>query len=165
MRTISLDHAEVRILPDTTVLARAAADEFIRAARAAVAAHGRFMVALSGGSTPKASFALLAADELHGASKLPWDKTHIFFGDERHVPPDHPDSNYRMANEALLTKVPILPGNVHRVRAELDAATAAAEYETELCRVFNLRPGDVPRFDLIMLGMGPDGHTASLFPG
>src|SRR5262245_54681930 len=144
MRTITLPHAEVRILPDATALARAAADEFIRAAWAAVAAHGRFTVALSGGSTPRAIFALLAADELKGSSKLPWDTAHIFFGDERHVPPDHPDSNYRMANEALLAKVPIPPGHVHRIRGELDAATAAAEYETELLRVFNLRPGDVP---------------------
>jgi 6-phosphogluconolactonase len=165
MRTISLPHAEVRVLPDTAALARTAADELTRSARAAVAARGRFTVALSGGSTPKAIFALLAADELSGTGEFPWDKTQIFFGDERHVPPDHADSNYRMANEALLTKVPVPPNNVHRVHAELDAAVAAAEYEAELCRVFDLRPGEIPRFDLIMLGMGPDGHTASLFPG
>ena len=165
MRTILLPHAEVRILPDSAALARAAADEFIRSARAAVAAHARFTVALSGGSTPKATFALLATDELRGANKLPWDKVHVFFGDERHVPPDHDDSNYRMATDALLAKVPIPPGNVHRVHAELAAAVAAAEYESELRRVFNPRPGEFPRFDLIVLGMGPDGHTASLFPG
>jgi 6-phosphogluconolactonase len=165
MRAISLPQAEVRILPDAAALARAAADEFIHLARAAVAERGRFIVALSGGSTPKAVFALLAADELNGSGKLPWDKAQVFFGDERHVPPDHPDSNYRMANEALLAKVPIPQGNVHRVQTELDASFAAADYEAELRRVFDLRSGEVPGFDLIMLGMGPDGHTASLFPG
>ncbi len=165
MRTISLPHAEVRVLPDAAALARAAADEFILAARAAIPARGRFTVALSGGSTPKAIFALLAAEELSGSNRLPWDQVRIFFGDERHVPPDHPDSNYRMASEALLAKVPIPEGNVHRVQAELDAASAAADYETELRQVFALQAGEVPRFDLIMLGLGPDGHTASLFPG
>ena len=165
MRTISLPHAEIRVLPDTAALAREAADEFTRSARSAIAVRGRFTVALSGGSTPKAIFALLSTDELKGTSKFPWDKTLIFFGDERHVPPDHAESNYRMANEALLAKVPIPPDNIHRVHAELDATVAATEYETELRRVFVLRPGDSPRFDLVMLGMGPDGHTASLFPG
>jgi 6-phosphogluconolactonase len=165
MRIISLPHAEVRVLPDTAALARAATDEFTRSARTAVAAQGQFTVALAGGSTPKAIFALIAADELRELNKLSWDKVHVFFGDERHVPPDHSDSNYRMANAALLAKVPIPPGNIHRVQTELDAAFAAANYEAELRRVFALRPGDVPRFDLVMLGMGPDGHTASLFPG
>lgn len=153
------------MLPDGAALSRAAADEFLRAARAAIESGGRFTVALSGGSTPKAIFGLLAADEAAGRNRLPWDKALIFFGDERHVPPDHPDSNYRMANEALLSKVPIPHANVHRIRAELDAACAAVEYENELRRAFGSNAGDVPRFDLIMLGMGPDGHTASLFPG
>jgi 6-phosphogluconolactonase len=165
MRVISLPHAEVRVLPDSAALSRAAADEFLRAARAAIEKRARFTVALSGGSTPKAIFGLLAADEAEGRNKLAWDKVQVFFGDERHVPPDHPDSNYRMASEALLSKVPIPTANVHRVRAELDAALAAAEYESELRSVFGSRAGEIPRFDLIMLGMGPDGHTASLFPG
>jgi 6-phosphogluconolactonase len=165
MRIVSLPHAELRVLPESAALSRAAADEFLRAARAAIAERGRFTVALSGGSTPKAIFGLLAADETAGRTKLSWDKVQVFFGDERHVPPDHPDSNYHMANEALLSKVPIPPANVHRVRAELNAARAAAEYESELRSVFGSRAGEVPRFDLIMLGMGPDGHTASLFPG
>lgn len=165
MRTISLPHAEVRVLPDIAALSRAAADEFLRAARAAIETRARFTVALSGGSTPKAIFGLLAVDEAGGRNKLPWDKAQVFFGDERHVPPDHPDSNYRMASEALLSKVPIPPANVHRVRAELDVARAAAEYENELRSVFGSRAGEIPRFDVIMLGMGPDGHTASLFPG
>jgi 6-phosphogluconolactonase len=165
MRTVSLPHAEVRILPDSAALSRAAADEFLRAARHAVDRSGRYTVALSGGSTPKAIFGLLAVDEAGGRITLAWDKVQAFFGDERHVPPDHLDSNYRMASEALLSKVPIPPANVHRVRAELDAARAAIEYESELRSVFGSRTGEIPRFDLIMLGMGPDGHTASLFPG
>lgn len=165
MRTVSLPYAEVRVLPNSAALSRAAADEFLRAARAAIEQRGHFTVALSGGSTPKAIFGLLAADEAAGRDKLPWDKVQIFFGDERHVPPDHPDSNYRMASEALLSKVPIPPANVHRIRAELDAARAALEYEKELRSAFGSNAGEIPRFDLIMLGMGPDGHTASLFPG
>ncbi len=165
MRTVSLPHAEVRVLPDVAALSRAAADEFLRAARSAIDKSGLFTVALSGGSTPKAIFGLLAVDEAAGRNKLAWDKVQIFFGDERHVPPDHSDSNYRMANEALLSKVPLPPANVHRVRAELDAVRAAAEYERELRSAFGSLTGEIPRFDLIMLGMGPDGHTASLFPG
>lgn len=120
------------------------------------------MAALAGGSTPKAVYTLLAGGGRSGAGQLDWGKVHAFFGDERHVPPDHSDSNFRMANDALLAKVPI---HVHRVRAELDAATAASDYAAELKSAFALRSGDVPRFDLMMLGMGPDGHTASLFPG
>lgn len=165
MRTVSLPHAEVRILPDSAALSRAAADEFLCAARHAVDKSSRYTVALSGGSTPKAIFGLLAVDEAEGCNKLSWDKVQVFFGDERHVPPDHPDSNYRMASEALLSKVPIPPANVHRIRAELDAARAALEYENEIRSAFGSRAGGIPRFDLIMLGMGPDGHTASLFPG
>jgi 6-phosphogluconolactonase len=165
MRIISLPHAEVRILPDASALSRAAADEFHRAARASIGANGRFMVALAGGSTPKAIYSLLAADQKAGEHSLPWEKIHAFFGDERHVPPEHPDSNYRMASEALLSKVPIPAANIHRVRSELDAGRAAAEYEKELKSAFAPNTEAFPRFDLIMLGMGPDGHTASLFPG
>jgi 6-phosphogluconolactonase len=164
VRLMRLPQAEVRVLPDAAALSRAAADEFQRAARAAVQGHGRFTVALSGGSTPKAIFSWLAVDDAQGRHKLPWDKSHVFFGDERHVPPDHPDSNFRMANQALLAKVPIPSANVHRVRVELEAARAAAEYEAELRSLFGARAGETPRFDLVMLGMGTDGHTASLFP-
>ena len=114
MRVISLPHAEVRVLPDNAALSRAAADEFLRAARGAIEPRARFTVALSGGSTPKTIFGLLAADEANGRDKLPWDKIQVFFGDERHVPPDHPDSNYRMASEALLSKVPMLEKSVLR---------------------------------------------------
>jgi 6-phosphogluconolactonase len=165
MRTISLPHAEVRVLPDVSALSRAAADEFLQATRAAIDARGRFMVALAGGSTPKAIYSLLANDQKTKANVLPWEKVHIFFGDERQVPPEHPDSNYRMASEALLSQVPIPLANIHRIRAELEAAGAAAEYEAELRSVVHPGADAMPRFDLIMLGMGPDGHTASLFPG
>jgi len=141
------------------------AEEFQRAARAAIDARDRFTVALSGGSTPKGVYSRLADDERSGTQRLPWDKIHAFFGDERQVPPEHPESNFRMAWEALLREVPIPPANVHRVRAELDAPRAAAEYEAEIHSVFGARPGEVPRLDLVLLGLGPDGHTASLFPG
>jgi len=128
-----------------------------------VRANGRFTVALSGGSTPRSLFSLLATTF---RDQLPWDKMFFFWGDERHVPPDHPESNYRMAYEALLSKVPVPAENVFRVPAEIpDANQAAADYEQTLRKFFQLSPGAFPRFDLILLGMGPDGHTASLFPG
>ncbi|HVO79180.1 MAG TPA: 6-phosphogluconolactonase [Terriglobales bacterium] len=155
--------SEVRVLNAPADLFQAAAAEFSRLANEAVRARGRFCVALSGGSTPKSLFALLASGAV---PSIPWDKICFFFGDERHVPPDHPDSNYRMANEAMLSKVPLRPENVFRVRAEeKDAAVAAQAYEQTLISFFHLSPGEFPRFDLVLLGMGPDGHTASLFPG
>jgi 6-phosphogluconolactonase len=165
MRTLSLPNANVLVLPDANTLSRGAADEFARAARSAIDSHGRFTVALSGGSTPKAMFSLLAADHRSGMRPLPWERIHVFFGDERHVPPDHPESNFRMASESLLTHVPIPQSNIHRVLGELEAPVAATRYEAELRSVFETSPGKIPRFDLILLGMGPDGHTASLFPG
>lgn len=152
----------IEILPTAADLFHAAAEEFVRAGKAAIAARGRFAVALSGGSTPKSLYSLLAAQ--HAA--FDWDRTFLFFGDERHVPPDHPDSNFRMVKEALLAKISIPSDNVFRVRAENpDAAAAALDYENDLRRFFTLKAGECPRFDLILLGMGPDGHTASLFPG
>ena len=152
----------IQILATPADLFHAAAEEFVRVGKAAIAARSRFTVALSGGSTPKSLYSLLAAQ--HAAFN--WDHTFLFFGDERRVPPDHPDSDYRMVKEALLTKLSIPADNVFRVNAENpDAAAAALEYETELRRFFALTSGDFPRFDLILLGMGLDGHTASLFPG
>src|SRR5262245_2064342 len=144
MRTVSLPNAEVRVLPHAAALSRTAADEFLQAARGAIGAGGRFTVALAGGSTPKAIYSLLANDQKTGANPLPCEKVHVFFGDERHVPPDHADSNYRMASEALLSQVPIPAANVHRVRAELEAERAAAEYEAELKSAFHPSPGEVP---------------------
>ncbi len=155
--------AEIRVLTTPQELFEEAAEETIRLAAEAVSARGRFTVALSGGSTPKGLFNLLATN---GRATLPWDRTFFFWGDERHVPPTDSDSNYRMANETLLSKVPVPPGNVFRIAAENpDAAAAAAAYEQTLRKFFETDAPAVPRFDLILLGMGPDGHTASLFPG
>ena len=155
----------IEVVATAADLYHTAAEEFIRVARAAIGAQGRFTVALSGGSTPKALYSLLAANYADFA----WNRIFLFFGDERHVPPTDPDSNYRMVNESLLTKIAIPAENVFRVPAENpDAAAAASDYETQLRRFFELRPedrpGEFPRFDLILLGMGSDGHTASLFP-
>ena len=156
----------IEVLTTAADLFHAAAEEFVRAARTAIGAQGRFTVALSGGSTPKALYSLLATNYAGFA----WNRIFLFFGDERHVPPADPESNYRMVNESLLTKIAIPAENVFRVPAENpDAAAAAAEYETQLRRFFEiksgeLKPGEFPRFDLILLGLGPDGHTASLFP-
>jgi len=154
-----LSEADIRILNTPQELFQAAAAEFIALASAAIRDHGKFTVALSGGSTPKSLYSVLAR------SALPWDKIFFFWSDERHVPPDHPDSNYRMAKEALLSKVPVPPENIFRVRAEeKDANVVAKDYEEALKLFFRLKPGEFPRFDLILLGLGPDGHTASLFP-
>ena len=143
-------------------LFQAAAAEFIGLAEHFVHGHGRFTVALSGGSTPKHLYTLLASDVV---PSIAWDKIFFFFSDERHVPPDHPDSNYRMAQEFLFSKVPVPPENIFRIHTEEDAGTAARMYEETLQRVFTLKAGEFPRLDLILLGLGPDGHTASLFPG
>ncbi|HSK42922.1 MAG TPA: 6-phosphogluconolactonase [Candidatus Binatia bacterium] len=152
---------EIKIVPDAVTLARTAAKEFHQLAEAAVEKRGRFSVVLSGGNTPRAVYSLLATEH----KDLPWDAIHIFFGDERHVPPDDPDSNFRMASESLLSKVPIPGKNIHRIQAELEAEAAAQEYESQLRDFFHLTNHDWPHFDLIFLGIGEDGHTASLFPG
>jgi 6-phosphogluconolactonase len=154
---------DLKIVSDLSELSRAGADEFSRCARKAIAARGRFSVALSGGSTPQETYSLLAQQQNDPEKRLPWEKIHVFFGDERHVPPAHRDSNFRMANESMLSKVPIPPGNVRRIQAELDAPVAASKYQEEL-RNFFQTSDPWPRFDLIMLGVGPCGHTASLFP-
>lgn len=154
--------AEIRRLTTPQELFEAAAEEVVRAANQALAERGRFTLALSGGSTPRSLFTLLATN---ARSALAWDRTFFFWSDERHVPPTDPDSNYRMAHEAMLAKVPVPAGNVFRVPAEMPEAAAAAEaYEQTMRNFFALAPEQFPRFDLILLGMGPDGHTASLFP-
>src|SRR5450759_3827207 len=155
----------IEVLATAADLFHAAAEEFVGLARTAIGAQGRFTVALSGCSTPKALYALLASNY----ADFVWNRVFLFFGDERHVPPTDPDSNYRMVQESLLTKIAIPAENVFRVAAENpDAAAAAADYETQLRRFFELhlesQPGEFPRFDLSLRGMGPDGHTASLFP-
>lgn len=151
--------------PDAEVVAQQAAIEFARRARGAIEARGAFKVALAGGSTPRRTYQLLADPSF--ASQVNWEAVHIFFGDERSVPPDHKDSNYRTAHEALLSKVALRPSRIHRMEGERsDLPAAAAAYEAEMAAAFAESPGrGFPRFDLVMLGMGPDGHTASLFPG
>ncbi len=146
---------EIVVLPDPAAVTREAAERFVALARSALAAHGRFTVALSGGSTPQPLYEQLATQPLD------WQHVHVFWGDERCVPPVHPDSNYGMAERALLAHIDIPAQNVHRLRGEIDPAQAAQQYEDELRAVF----GTLPRFDLILLGMGADAHTASLFPG
>lgn len=154
---------EIRILTTPQELFAAAAEEVVRAAKDAVAQRGRFSIALAGGSTPKGLYNLLATN---ARSILPWDRMFFFWGDERHVPPKDHDSNYRMADESMLSKIPVAPGNVFRLKTENpDAAAVAEDYEQTLRKFFNLSAGQFPRLDLILLGMGPDGHTASLFPG
>jgi 6-phosphogluconolactonase len=156
---------ERRIVDSSDALSQAAASEFFRCATDAVGARGRFTVALSGGSTPRGLFKLLATDPAW-RDQLPWDRMQFFWGDERHVPPEHADSNFRMANEVMLSVVPAPAANIHRIHGEAaNAADAASEYEAELRETFDLPEGQVPRFDLILLGLGPEGHTASLFPG
>src|SRR6266436_6512361 len=155
---------EIRILPDAAAVAVRAAQEFVQAAAAAVRAKGSFTVALSGGSTPKALYSLLVSDPAL-RSQVPWDKIHLFFGDERHVPPDHPDSNFRMAMETMISKAPLKPEQVTRIKGEYsDAEQAALEYEKALREYFKLKDGEYPRFDLLLAGMGNEGHTLSLFP-
>jgi 6-phosphogluconolactonase len=154
---------DIRICKDATALAQQTTDIFVRLAQESVAARGRFTVALAGGSTPKAAYALLASATYR--DRLPWQQIHFFWGDERHVPPDHEDSNYRMAYEAMLSKVPTPVAHMYRIAAEKEAQQAADEYAATLRTAFQLEAGALPRFDLILLGMGPDGHTASLFPG
>lgn len=150
---------------DAEAVARYAADEFIRRARKAVLDHGVFRVALAGGSTPRRTYELLA--EPDRAKEVNWRAVQIFFGDERAVPPDHEDSNYGSAWVALLSKVGAPESCVHRMDGEReDPSEAARDYEAAMAEAFNIVKGSAwPRFDLIMLGMGPDGHTASLFPG
>src|SRR6185436_10992930 len=145
-------------------LSLAAAHEFARITTSAVQLRGRCFVALSGGSTPRGLHQALARTEAITAH-VPWSAIEFFWSDERHVPPDHADSNYKMAYDTLLSKVPVTPAQVHRVRAEeADAAIVAREYEREIRAIVPQQDG-TPRFDLILLGLGTDGHTASLFPG
>lgn len=150
---------ELRVFPDADAVAAAVADAFVEDAQAAISERGAFFVALAGGGTPKAAYHLLA--EQPRAGTVDWQHVHVYFGDERCVPPDHPDSNYRMARDTFLSRVPIPEQNVHRMHGEADPLVAARDYAQLLVQSM----GDIPAFDLIMLGMGTDGHTASLFPG
>jgi 6-phosphogluconolactonase len=149
----------LRVAPDPAALARMAANTIQDLAHTAISQTGRFTIALSGGSTPKALFQLLASDY---QEKIGWKNTYVFWGDERCVPPDDADSNYKMARETLLDHVPLPASNVYRIKGELPPEEGAVQYEETLRGVFN---NQLPRLDLILLGMGDDGHTASLFLG
>lgn len=153
----------VRVVGGPESLAREAAHRFIEIAGRQIDRRGRFTVALSGGSTPRALYQLLAQPPQ--AEAIDWRRVFVFFGDERTVPPDHRDSNYRMARESLLDHVPVPHDQIFRMQGENEPERAADEYEYALRQVFGLDEGDRPDFGLILLGIGPDGHTASLFPG
>jgi 6-phosphogluconolactonase len=148
----------LQIFDTTNALTHSAAAHIITLAQKAMDARGRFSIALSGGSTPKPVYEQLAAQK----ARLDWSKVHLFWGDERCVPPNHPNSNYHMAHQALLRYIDHECGNIHRMRGEIDPHAAAQQYETPLRTL--VEANGLPRFDLILLGMGDDGHTASLFP-
>ncbi len=161
---VQTDGFQIEIVDDLAQICRTAAGDILRMAGRTEMAAKPFTISLSGGSTPKGLHALLASDPAV-CDRLPWQRLHFFWGDERHVPPDHPQSNYRMAYDTLLSIAPVPAENIHRVPAEEpDAAEAAQKYEQELRAFFKLEAGQLPRFDCILLGMGSDGHTASLFP-
>ena len=152
---------QIAIYPDTNTLSRQAAQYIVRIANESIVTRGRFSIALSGGSTPKALYGLLATEPYR--SQLDWPSIEIFWSDERCVPSDSADSNYAMAHEVLLSKIPIPANHIHRMPADkADRDAASQEYALEMQRVFGTN--GIPSFDLIQLGMGPEGHTASLFP-
>ena len=157
-------HITYVVEPGPQELAWRAALHLVELAEEAVAARGRVRIAFSGGSTPKATFALLADPAHPFLHRMPWNELELFFVDERTVPPDHPESNYRMTRESLLDKVSLRPEQIHRIQGELEPEAAAAEYEFDIRRAFRLEGAEIPRFDIVTLGMGDDGHTASLFP-
>ncbi|MGD0801302.1 MAG: 6-phosphogluconolactonase [Terracidiphilus sp.] len=159
-------HLQIKyyVEPDPAALARRAAQYLVEMAGEAVEARSRVRIAISGGSTPQATFALLADSTQPWRSRMPWPNLDLYWVDERSVPPDDVDSNYRMTREALLDHVPLRPEQIHRIEGELEPEAAAARYESELRSGFRLEGAECPRFDLIALGLGDDGHTASLFP-
>jgi 6-phosphogluconolactonase len=161
--------SDIKTFPSKSELMQATAEQFVKVAESSVASRGRFTIALSGGSTPRGLYSRLTEETLaHGVD---WSRVVVFWGDERAVPPDNEESNFRMVDETLLSKVLLAPQNIHRILAELPPQEAAARYEQTLRDVFFAESAPtedhvkVPEFDLILLGMGTDGHTASLFPG
>ncbi len=150
--------------PDAAALAERAAQYMVEAVEQAAAQRGRARIAISGGSAPKAVFKLLADPSQPWRARMPWDRLELYWVDERCVPPDHPDSNYRMTREALLEHVPLPEEQIHRMEGELEPEVAAARYESALRNSFRLEGAETPPFDLIHLGLGTNGHTASLFP-
>ena len=156
--------SEIQVFTDNAELTRTAATYFLHHASGAIETRGQATIALAGGSTPKALYSLLASPPYH--NQLDWGKVHLFWGDERHVPPDHQESNFRMAQQTMLGRLPVPAAQIHRMKGERpDAQEAADEYESLLQSHFKLAPPQVPQLDLVLLGLGPDGHTASLFPG
>jgi 6-phosphogluconolactonase len=155
---------EYRVYNDADALSRAAAEHFLEGAQAAVRANGVARIAISGGSTPKRTFELLANPAEKFAKAMPWGQIELYWVDERTVPPDNKDSNYRMTREALLSKVPLKPELIFRIEGELNPEQAAARYESAIRNHLRLEGAQGPRFDLLSLGIGNDGHTASLFP-
>ena len=153
-----------RVLPTPAATAQASAQLFLDAAVKAAASRGVARIAISGGTTPKSMFALLSDPAGPFLKQVPWDRIDLYWVDERCVPPDNVESNYRMTNEAMLSKVPLPSGRVHRMEGELDPEVAAARYESTIRNSFKLEGAETPTFDLVLLGMGDDGHTASLFP-
>jgi 6-phosphogluconolactonase len=153
-----------RVFADPAATARAAAQLFSEAAAKAAQANGLARIAISGGTTPKAMFTLLADPAEPFLKTVPWDRIELYWVDERCVPPDDVESNYRMTRETLLSKVPLSAERVHRMEGELDPEVAAARYESVIRNTFKLEGAETPTFDLVLLGMGDDGHTASLFP-
>ena len=154
---------EIKILQNLAEISRAAAELFIKIGNEAINKNGGFIVALAGGSTPKSLYQLLAADEF--GNQMDWRKVFFFFGDERNVSPESDQSNFRTANENLLNPLQIPAENIFRWQTELENAEKIADdYEKKIIKFFDLAENEVPRFDLILLGMGDDGHTASLFP-
>ncbi len=151
----------VLVFDTSEQVAQAAAERFVDYSSVSIREHGLFSVALAGGSTPRRAYELLGTDEFK--SRVDWSLVHLFFGDERMVTPDSPESNYGMVNDALISRVALPPQNVHRIKGETAPEKNAELYEAELRSFFGTT--DWPRFDLILLGMGDDGHTASLFPG
>jgi 6-phosphogluconolactonase len=152
------------VAADSAALARRAARYFAEKCAAAASSKDRVRIAISGGSTPKAAFALLGDTKQPWRAQMPWEKLDLWWVDERCVPPDNADSNYRMTREALLDHAPLKPEQIHRIEGELEPAEGAARYDMALRNAFGLKDTEVPQFDLLQLGMGPDGHTASLFP-
>jgi 6-phosphogluconolactonase len=152
---------------DASALNRSVAKEFLHQAFAAIRERDTFTTALAGGNTPRLAYQQIAATwKVAPGGPVDWSRVHLFWGDERHVTPDDPQSNYRMARQALIDRVPIPPENVHPVQSSLpDPHEAASHYAAEIRDFFQFGPGELPRFDLVLLGMGADGHTASLFPG
>jgi len=153
----------LEIFVSTPALFHAAAEKIVDCLQRQIQANGAASLALSGGTTPRGVYELLGSEAYR--NRIGWEKVHLFWGDERCVGPTMPESNYRMANEALIRQIAIPSANVHRIRGEAQPAAAARDYETEIRRFFGLKEGDFPRFTLVLLGLGEDGHTASLFPG